>query len=104
LSANYPLTNAIAQPSLGRPFTNVAPTIDLLPPGTLYGDRIYQTDLRITRVFRQGRTTIRPTVSIYNLFNANAVQTYNQNFGPAWLAPTVIMQSRFVDIGMQVDF
>jgi hypothetical protein len=104
LSANYPLTNAIAQPSLGRPFTNVAPTIDLLPPGTLYGDRIYQTDLRITRVFRNGRTTIRPTVSIYNLFNANPVQTYNQNFGPAWLAPTVILQSRFADIGVQVDF
>ena len=104
LSANYPLTNAIAQPSLGRPFTNVPPTIDLLPTGTMYGDRIYQTDLRFTRVFRSGRTTIRPTVSIYNLFNANPVQTYNQTFGPAWLAPTVILQSRFVDIGVQVDF
>ena len=72
--------------------------------GTLYGDRIYQTDLRFTRAIRNGRTTIRPTVSIYNLFNANPVQTYNQNFGPAWLSPTVILQSRFVDIGIQVDF
>jgi hypothetical protein len=104
LSANYPLSNAIAAPSLGRPFTGVAPTIDLLPSGTLYGDRIYQTDLRITRAFRSGRTTIRPTVSIYNLFNSNAVQTYNNTFGPAWLAPVVIMQSRFADIGVQVDF
>ena len=104
LSANYPLTNALAAPSLGRPFTGVPPTIDLLPNGTTYGDRVYQTDLRLTRTFRSGRTTIRPTFSIYNLFNANPVQTYNNTFGPAWLAPTVIMQSRFADIGVQVDF
>ena len=104
LSANYPLSNLIAAPSLGRPFTGVPPTVDLLPPGTLYGDRIYQTDLRLTRAFRSGRTTIRPTVSIYNLFNSNAVQTYAQTFGPAWLSPVVIMQSRFADIGVQVDF
>jgi hypothetical protein len=104
LSANYPLTNAIAAPSLGRNFTGVPPTIDLLPNGTMYGDRIYQTDLRLSKVIRSGRTVIRPTVSIYNLFNANPVQTYNNTFGPAWLAPTVILQSRFVDLGVQVDF
>ena len=104
LNANYPLSNAIAAPSLGRPFTNVAPTVNLLPGGTMYGDRIYQTDLRISRVIRSGRTTIRPTVSIYNLFNANPVQTYNNTLGPAWLSPTTIMQARFVDIGVQVDF
>ena len=104
LSANYPLNNAIAFPSLGRNFTAVPPTINLLPTGALYGDRIYQTDLRLSRTFRTGRTTIRPTVSIYNLFNANPVQTYNSTFGPAWLAPTVILQARFVDIGVQVDF
>jgi hypothetical protein len=104
LSANYPLSNAIASASLGRPFTGVPPTIDLVPNGTLYGDRIYQTDLRFTRAFRNGGMTIRPTISIYNLFNSNAVQTYNQTFGPAWLSPVVIMQSRFADIGVQVDF
>jgi hypothetical protein len=70
----------------------------------MYGDRIYQTDLRLSKVIRTGGTTIRPTVSIYNLFNANPVQTYNNTFGPAWLAPTVILQARFVDIGVQIDF
>ena len=104
LSANYPLTNAIVAPTLGRPFTNVPPTVDLVPAGTLYGDRVYQTDVRISKVFRGGRATVRPTVSIYNLFNANPVQTYNLTYGSAWLAPTVILQSRFVDLGVQVDF
>jgi hypothetical protein len=104
LNANYPLTNAIAFPSLGRNFTNVPPTVDLLAPSTLYGDRVFQTDVRFSRTIRAGGTTIRPTVSIYNLFNANPVQTYNNTFGPAWLGPTVILQSRFADLGVQIDF
>jgi hypothetical protein len=104
LRAQYPLTNAIASPSLGRTFTGVPPTIDLVPQGVLYGDRVYQTDIRLTRTFRMGHATMRPTFSIYNLFNANPVQTYNTTFGQAWLAPTVILQSRFADLGVQVDF
>jgi len=104
LSANYALTNALVLPTLGRPFTGVPPTVNLLPNGEMYGDRIYQTDLRISKAFRTGGTVIRPTVSIYNLFNANPIQTYNTTYGAAWLAPTVILQARFVDIGVQVDF
>jgi hypothetical protein len=104
ITANYPLTNAIASPSLGRPFTSVPPTIDLLDPSSMYGDRIFQTDLRLSKTLRLGHATIRPTVSVYNLFNANPVQTYNTTYGPAWTAPTVIMQARFVDIGLQMDF
>ena len=104
LRAQYPLNNAIASPSLGRNFTNVAPTVDVVPLGTLYGDRVYQTDLRFSRIMRVGGAVIRPTMSIYNLFNANPVQTYNNTLGAAWLAPTVILQSRFVDLGLQIDF
>jgi hypothetical protein len=104
LRAQYPLTNAIAAPSLGRNFTNVPPTVDLLPAGSTFGDRVYQTDLRLSKQFRYGATTIRPTVSVYNLFNANPVQTYVNTYGPTWQNPTVILQARFVDIGVQVDF
>lgn len=104
LSANYPLSNAIAFPSLGRNFTNAAPTVALLPPATLYGDRIYQTDLRFSKTIRSGRTVIRPTVSIFNLFNANPIQTYTTTYGAAWLAPTVILNPRFMDFGVQIDF
>jgi hypothetical protein len=104
LSANYPMTNAIAGPSLGRPYTGVPPNINIVPNGTMYGDRIYQTDLRISKALRTGGTVIRPTFSVYNLFNANPVQTYNTTYGAAWLSPTVILQARFWDIGVQVDF
>ena len=104
LRAQYPLSNAIASPSLGRPFTNVAPTVDVVPLGSIYGQRVYQTDLRFSKILRTGGVVIRPTVSVYNLFNANPIQTYNNTLGAAWLAPTVILQSRFADIGVQIDF
>ncbi len=105
LAANYPLSNAIAFPSLGRNFTNVAPTVALVAPGTLYGDRIYQTDIRFNKMIKSGRTVIRPTVSIYNLFNANPIQTYATTYTPTgWLAPTVILNPRFMDFGVQIDF
>ena len=90
--------------SLSRPFTGAAPTVDIVSAGLIYGDRIYQTDIRFSRTIRTGHTTVRPTVSVYNLFNSNAVQTYTNTYGLAWQAPQTIMQSRFVDIGVQVDF
>jgi hypothetical protein len=103
LRAQYPLTNNLAGLTLGRNFTGAAPTVDLIPSGTMYGDRIWQTDLRFSTAVNHGRTVIRPTISIYNLFNANPIQTYTFGYSQ-WLAPQVILQSRFVDLGVQVDF
>jgi hypothetical protein len=90
--------------TLTRPFTGAAPTVDIVSAGLIYGDRIYQADIRFSRTIRTGKTTIRPTVSIYNLNNSNAVQTYSNVYGASWQTPLTIMQSRFVDVGVQVDF
>ena len=81
--------------------------IHAVPPSTLYGDRIYQTDVRFNKSIKSGRTVIRPTVSVYNLFNANPTNTnnaYQSTYGGSWLAPTVIMTPRFVDFGVKIDF
>jgi len=78
--------------------------VDIVSSGQIYGDRIYQTDIRFSRTIRTGRTTVRPTVSVYNLFNSNAIQTYSNTYGTSWQTPLSIMQSRFVDIGVQMDF
>lgn len=107
INAQYPLTNATAGLTLGRTFSSVAPTVDILPPGTQYLPRIYQTDLRFSKTIKAGNKTFRPNVSVYNLFNANSTNTfnsYNQVYGSAWQAPSVIMTPRFVDFGLQVDF
>jgi hypothetical protein len=73
----------------------------------MYLGRIYQTDIRFTKTFKVGATIIRPTASVFNLFNANPTSTntaYTARYGPAWLAPTVILTPRFVDFGVQIEF
>jgi hypothetical protein len=72
--------------------------------GTLYGDRINQVDLRVARTIRIGRFSVRPTVSVYNLLNANPVLQYNSRYNASWPAPNVILMARFVDFGVQLDF
>jgi hypothetical protein len=105
--ANYPLNNSTAGLTLGRNFSSTPPSVSMVAPGTLYLDRIYQTDVRFSKNIKYRQTTIRPTVSVFNLFNANPTNTFNAftpTYGPAWLAPTVILTPRFVDFGVQIDF
>jgi hypothetical protein len=107
INANYPLTNTTPGLTLGRTFSSVAPTVSLVQPGLLFLDRIYQTDIRLSKTLRYRATTIRPTMNVYNLFNANPTNTnaaYQTTYGASWLAPTVIMTPRFVDFGVQVNF
>jgi hypothetical protein len=106
ISGNYPLSNTTPGLTLGRNFTS-APTAAMVAPGTMYEDRLYQTDIRFSGVFRVGRTTIRPNFSVYNLFNSNAVNTnnpFNATYGASWLAPVIILTPRFADVGVQVNF
>src|SRR5262249_253788 len=57
LSANYVATNAVISPSLGRNLssgTSGTVTINLVEPGTLYGPRLNQLDLRAIKAIRVG--------------------------------------------------
>ena len=112
-SCAHTVSNADIRPLLGRNLSacradvvtcTATVTLDLLPPGTLYGDRINQVDLRFNRPIRVGRSIVRPTVSIYNLINANPVLRYDSVYGPSWPAPTTILTARFADFGVQIDF
>ena len=62
LAANYAAPNSVVAPSLGRNLSGNAAnvTVNLVPPGTMYGDRINQLDLRVAKVLRRGgsQTTI----------------------------------------------
>jgi hypothetical protein len=108
LAANYTVASAVVQPSLGRPLSNNAAnvTVNLITPGTLYGDRINQFDFRIAKILRYGRTRTNIGLDLYNALNSAAVQTYNQAFVPngSWLTPTLVLPSRFAKIGVQIDF
>ena len=110
ITASYPATNAQILPSLGRNLSSGAGStvlVDLIPPGTMYGERIYQTDARVTKSFRLGSRRLQAMFDLYNLFNANPVQTLNTRYsgnGSTWLTPLSILNGRLLKLGAQFDF
>jgi hypothetical protein len=110
LAANFSATQANTV-GLNRPFSGTSTTvsINLIEPGTLYGDRVNQFDLRFAKILRFGRTRTNVGLDLYNVFNVNPVLTYNQAFVPnqainTWLRPNSVLTPRFVKISAQVDF
>ena len=103
--ANFTATNAVVAPSLGRPLSGGAAnvTVNMVRPGTLYGDRSNQMQLRIAKILRRGGARTSASVDIYNLLNSNTVLTVNNTYG-AWLAPTSISYARWAKLVIQVDF
>jgi hypothetical protein len=107
LAANRVVTPA--QTSLNRTFTNAANlTLNLLEPGTLYGERLNQLDFRVAKLLRMGRSRVSANFDLYNAFNADTVLAENANYaGPGlnqWRVPTTIVTARFAKFSVQVDF
>jgi hypothetical protein len=109
LAANYTATSA-ATVGLNRPFAGLGGTtitVNLIEPGTLYGERVNQVDMRFAKVLRFGRTRSTVGLDLYNLANNDAVLTYNQTFSPTtttWLRPNSVLQPRIIKISASVDF
>jgi hypothetical protein len=105
VAAIYNAPNAVVAPSLGRNLSgNVANVpVNLVEPGTMYGERLNQLDFRATKLFRFGRYRTRANFDIYNATNSNTVLTQNNNYG-AWLRPTSILTARFFKISGQFEF
>jgi hypothetical protein len=109
LVANYTVTSAEAQRTLGRPLSLNAPnvTVNLLAPGTLFGDRINVLDLRFAKILNIQRRRLNIGFDLYNSLNSSAIQTYNAAFVPGaavWPAPTLILPARFAKVSAQFDF
>jgi hypothetical protein len=108
LAANYAAPNSEISPSLGRNLSGNAAnaTINLIPPGSRYGDRINQLDLRLGKILTLGRSRTMLAVDVYNTLNSSAVLTYDPTFVPgrAWLQPLTILTPRFVRFTVEVEF
>jgi hypothetical protein len=107
LAANY--TTGPANTTLGRPFGGVSQTItvNLIEPGTKYGDRANQLDLRVAKNLRFGGTRTNVGVDVFNIFNSNPILSYNQAYSPTattWLRPNSVLQPRYVKFSAQINF
>ena len=113
IRASHVVSNAVVRQSLGRDLgqcrgaatCNATVTVDIIPPDTVFGDRIQQLDLRFSRIFRFGGSTrVTGNFDVYNLFNASTLLNQNTRYGPTWQAPIQIMGGRLLKFGFQMNF
>ncbi|MEP7310858.1 MAG: TonB-dependent receptor [Acidobacteriota bacterium] len=110
LAANQVVLNAAVRPSLGRDLTGGAAnvTVNLVPPGSLFGERLNQLDIRFAKVLKLTGTRASINLDLYNLFNVSTVLTENPSYANAtatgWRVPTSILTARFAKISVQFDF
>jgi hypothetical protein len=108
LSANYAVPAATIAQSLGRaPSGNVTNVVvNLIEPGSLYGDRINQLDFRFAKNFQFGGKRAMISLDLYNALNVNPVLTYNNSFTPGgpWLQANSILTGRLARISAEWTF
>ena len=109
-------TSSFSRPSLttlGRPFTLASATLNLIEPGTMYGDRLNQIDLRFTKIVNVGRGRLDLNLDLYNAFNSDAVSGQFNSYildpgagvpGLRWKLPLTVIQPRFVKLSARWDF
>jgi len=47
---------------------------------------------------------VQPHADIFNVFNSNTVVQVNEAYGPLYGQPQVILQARYLRLGVQLDF
>jgi hypothetical protein len=118
IRATYVASNAEIRPSLGRhlascPSQTAAtcnqnfPAIDLIPPFSLYGDRIQQVDLRLTRNFPMGARRLQGNFDVYNVLNASTVQNEQAAYrvvNNQWRNAIQVMGGRLIKFSAQLTF
>ena len=107
ITANLTYTNAQVAASLGRNLAsgaNGTVTVPLIQPGTMFGDRQTEVDMRLTKQFRAGRTRIRANLDVVNALNLAGINIVNTTYGSNWLQPLTLQGPRYFKFSAQLDF
>lgn len=76
----------------------------IVAPGSLYGDRLNQTDFRVGKIIRlPGNRRVTASVDLYNLFNSSAVLAERSNYS-SFRTPTRVVGARLVKFTTVLNF
>ena len=109
VAANYTVTSAIAGRSIiGSTAGATSIVVNLVQPGTVFLDYQNRLDLRLGKTFKFDRTKLQGFMDVFNVLNAGTAMSVNQTYAATgtnlWMAPTTIMDGRYLRFGMQVNF
>jgi len=93
-------------PSLKRNLSGNATQVivNLIEPGTLYGNRLNQLDLKVAKRLRFGARRAMIGVDLFNALNSGAILSYNNTFNAIWLQPLTILTARMAKITAELTF
>jgi hypothetical protein len=107
ITAQYVATNAQIAPSLGRNLSSGAngnATLNIIPPGTVYGPRTQVLDVNLKKLIKVGAARMTASLDIFNVLNRGDILTQNLTYGAKWLQPLSILPGRLLKFGAQFDF
>ena len=90
--------------NLSRPLTNSASTVNVIDPGTMWGDRLNQIDLRFSKIFNIKSSRLDLNFDLYNSFNSDAITLQLNSVGPVYQLPLTVIPPRFAKISARWDF
>ena len=110
LQANYSVVSAqvgsivrFANPTRTALTTGTS-TVQLLEPGTVFGERMNQLDFRLAKGIRYRGTRSRLVLDVANVLNSSDVLVVNNAYGGSWLRPVFLLPGRLFKLGVQLDF
>jgi len=78
--------------------------VPIVAPGSLYSDRLNQTDFRVGKLIRLGGTRrLTASVDLYNLFNSSAVLAESGNYS-SFRTPARVVGARLVKFTASINF
>jgi hypothetical protein len=85
-------------------FGSGSSTVSLIAPGTRYNERLYQVDVRLSKIVRYRGVRGRLNLDIGNLFNVSTILQNNVTYGTSWLRPDNILPGRIIKPGFAIEF
>jgi hypothetical protein len=95
--------------TLGRALTNSASVLNVVEPGTVWGDRLNQIDLRFSKILNLPKGRVDLNLDVYNAFNSDAVTIPLNSVGPVGVPfgygyPLQAIPPRFAKLSARWDF
>jgi hypothetical protein len=106
LVANVIVPTATVAQSLGRPLSSslASVTVNMIPRGTAYSDRINQLDLRFGKTIRFNRTRTNVSLDLVNALNSDAVLVLTPLLNATWPTPDTVLKARLARLSVQFDW
>jgi hypothetical protein len=103
ITAEFTPTAAQIQ-GLGRGLSGGTPTVALIKPGTQFAPKQKSVDFRASKRIRVGRTSVSPSVDVFNILNRSDVISLSTSYTNTWLQPTQILVPRYAKFSVDINF